>query len=127
MLFVVWPLEGAAELLTQAKTRVALGAPQGSYPNTLVATYDQDRLPLGFVPDATIGRSQYSSAEILDRVKMLSARKRGPRKGTPAPLAPAEAQGLDALGERKPVRSVGAGREPGAPTHASSVGAPSGG
>jgi len=75
LLFVVWPLDDALKLLEMASTDIAPRIP------TLVASYDLETLPLGWAPDMTIGRPQYSSDVILARVKMLTARKRGPKLG----------------------------------------------
>jgi hypothetical protein len=85
LLLVVWPLEGALKLLERAK---AIDAHTG----TLVAAYDQDHLPLGWAPDSTIGRAQYSAAEILEGVKLLCARKRGPSPGFKKPVKRAESE-----------------------------------
>jgi two-component system, OmpR family, response regulator CpxR len=122
LVLVLWPFAAARELLTAAK---AFFPPIP----TVVLSGNRTRLPLGFMPDMTLCRDQCSSAEILERIKVLTARKRGPRKGTPAPVKrPAEAQGHDAgapaerVAERKPVRSEGAGREPGAHNTASGAG-----
>jgi DNA-binding response OmpR family regulator len=36
--------------------------------------------------DATLSKKGCGSRDLLDRIKVMSARKRGPRKGTPSPL-----------------------------------------
>lgn len=48
-------------------------------PSILICEYVSDR-PEGVVADAVMLKGECSSAEILDRVKVLSARKRGPKK-----------------------------------------------
>lgn len=73
LLFIVRPLHDAQPLLRLAKV-------PGRPVTTLAASYDEDRLPADWVVDATIGRGEYSSAWILEKVKVLTARKRGPRK-----------------------------------------------
>ena len=75
LLFVVWPLDGALKLLEMART-------DNAHIPTVVGSYDLESLPVGWAPDLTIGRGQYCSAEILERVKVLTARKRGPKRGT---------------------------------------------
>jgi hypothetical protein len=40
----------------------------------------------GHAADAALSKKSVSARELLDRIKVMSARKRGPRKGTPSPL-----------------------------------------
>jgi two-component system response regulator CpxR len=72
LLLVMWPLKGATGLLKLAKA-IAPDLP------AVVITENEDRLPLGFMPDMTLCRAQRTNAEILERIKVLTARKRGPR------------------------------------------------
>jgi len=72
VLLLEWPLDGAEDLLNRSKEI-------SPATNTLVVT-DEDRLPVGVTPDSTLfRRSLRSNAEILDRIMVLAARKRGPR------------------------------------------------
>jgi len=73
LLFVVWPLDGALKLLEMARTDNA--HIRRWWART---TWSPCRW---LAPDLTIGRGQYCSAEILERVKVLTARKRGRSAG----------------------------------------------
>jgi response regulator RpfG family c-di-GMP phosphodiesterase len=72
LLLITWPLKGAEALLKRAKV-ISPGT------GTLAVAQDDDLAPLRSTADATISSSQYSSDAILERVGLLTARRRGPR------------------------------------------------
>jgi hypothetical protein len=74
LLLVVCPLDGGEWLLKRSK----VVAP---YVPTLVVLETEAFLPPGWAPDSALCRGQCSSAAIVERLKLLTARKRGPRKG----------------------------------------------
>ncbi len=67
LLLVVWPLDGARKLLKSSK---AVRCP------VLVVAYDEAFLAFGPQVDSALFRDHCSSREVLDRVKVMSARKR---------------------------------------------------
>ena len=72
LLLVVWPLEGAATLLKRSKAI----APDTS---TLFLAQDEGLVPSDWTADGTIFRYEYSGEVLLERVRVLTARRRGPR------------------------------------------------
>lgn len=80
LLLVVWPLEGAAALLKQSKAI----APDT---NTLFLVQDEGLVPSDWTADGTIFRYEYSGEVLLERVRILAARRHGPRPKTrPIPV-----------------------------------------
>lgn len=80
LLLVLWPLDRASEFLKGFKA-IDRGVP------VLVlaykVSYDAALQTFWANVDGVLWRDHCSSAEILDRVKLMSARKRGPRPGRP--------------------------------------------
>lgn len=72
LLLVVWPFAGAQELMDLSKAI-------DSYAGTLLVAPDQTPVILGPAIDSALFKGHCSSAEILERVKVLTARKRGPK------------------------------------------------
>jgi hypothetical protein len=74
LLLLLHPLAGAAELLKRAK-RIAPHTP------TLAVSDREAFLPADWVVDSSLCRGRCSSAAILERVKVMVARRPGPRGG----------------------------------------------
>lgn len=82
LLIACWPFEAAETHPLKER----LGCP------LLVIRHDQRNPPAGVRCDRLLLKGSTSSAEILEAVHILCARKRGPRKGfqrNPQPAAPA--------------------------------------
>ena len=72
LLLCVWPLSGVEFLIDQIYV-LDLDI------RTLVLAANLREVPFGLNADAILTRGNCSSAELLERAKVLSARKRGPR------------------------------------------------
>lgn len=75
LLLVLWPLDGARQLLKVSK------AIDWTVP-VLVVAPTEAFLTLWPEVDAALFRDHCSSADVLDRVKVMTARKPGPRHGS---------------------------------------------
>ena len=75
LLVVLWPLDDAEELLRGFKR----GHPD--IPTLALAICEQS-VKFDSTVDSALCRGQCSSAEILERIKVLTARKRGPEPGS---------------------------------------------
>ena len=75
LLVCEWPMQEMPRLLDAAH------APEAHTPSLVIARSVVEP-PEGIVADGIIIRPMWNSQELLARAKMLTARKRGPRKGT---------------------------------------------
>jgi hypothetical protein len=74
LVLVVWPLEGGGALL--GHLRATFKATRA-----LVVDGPQPRLPVGWAADGALCRGHCPFADILEAVKILTARRPGPRSG----------------------------------------------
>ena len=75
LLVCEWPMQGMPGMLGAAH------APEAHTPSLVIARSVVEP-PEGIVADGIITRPNWCSTELLAKAKMLTARKRGPRKGT---------------------------------------------
>jgi len=84
VVIAVWPFTGGdlAQLVDQVRE-------EAPFAPSLLIVENLSVPPTSIVADATMCKGAFSMADVVERIKVLAARKRGPRPGfkiTPAPV-----------------------------------------